>query len=179
MTREEQWKDVIGYEGLYEISNIGRVRSLDRIVIKERGPVKIKGRMMSAYIHPSGYVHVGLSKNGKKTSLKVHRLVAIHFVPGYDPLKWVNHIDEDKANPCFDNLKWVTPQENALHSMEARKKNAIFGSKNHVSKIVLNLNTGIFYECAREAAYIAGMNYSTFKGMLNGDRKNKTPFIYA
>lgn len=175
----EVWGPVVGYEGLYEVSNIGRIRSLDRILSGKRGIVRIRGRLLSTYVHNTGYVCIGLSKNGAKSHLKVHRLVAFNFVPGYDPMKWVNHIDEDKANPHYTNLEWVTPQENALHSMEARKKNAIFGSKNHVSKLVLNLNTGIFYDCAREAAEIADINYSTFKDMLNGHRRNKTPFIYA
>lgn len=179
MTREEQWKPIQGYDGVYEVSNCGNVRSIDRVIYKNGGQFILKGVNLKSFMHNTGYPTIGLSKKACRKLYRIHRLVAIHFVPGFHPLKQVNHIDENKANPHYTNLEWVTPKQNIQHSLEGRKKNATTGSKNHNSKIVLNLNTGIFYDCAREAAFVAGIKYKTFMSIMRGEIKNKTPFIYA
>lgn len=123
MKDKEIWKDIVGYEGLYQISNWGRIKSLNyRHTGKEsiRKPTSNKG----------GYLQVDLWKDGKIEHLSIHRLVAMHFLDVPDNYKeWeVNHKDEDKTNNCADNLEWCTRDYNLHYSSrlyrvdEAKKK---------------------------------------------------------
>ena len=123
---EEIWKDVVGYEGYYQVSNLGRVRSLDRIASNGR---KIKGKILSTKVNtPPYYPRVSLSVNGKMKLVQVHRLVAQAFVYNPDPehKTQVGHKDESRANNRADNLEWVTPKENSsmpLHRERVSKAN--------------------------------------------------------
>lgn len=123
---EEIWKDVVGYEGYYQVSNLGRVRSLDRIASNGR---KIKGKILSTKVNtPPYYPRVSLSVNGKMKLVQVHRLVAQAFVYNPDPehKTQVGHKDESRTNNRADNLEWVTPKENSnmpLHRERVSKAN--------------------------------------------------------
>lgn len=123
---EEIWKDVVGYEGYYQVSNLGRVRSLDRIASNGR---KIKGKILSTKANtPPYYPRVSLSVNGKMKLVQVHRLVAQAFVYNPDPehKTQVGHKDESRTNNRADNLEWVTPKENSnmpLHRKRVSKAN--------------------------------------------------------
>ena len=123
---EEIWKDVVGYEGYYQVSNLGRVRSLDRIASNGR---KIKGKILSTKVNtPPYYPRVSLSVNGKMKLVQVHRLVAQAFVYNPDPehKTQVGHKDESRTNNRADNLEWVTPKENSnmpLHRKRVSKAN--------------------------------------------------------
>ena len=123
---EEIWKDVVGYEGYYQVSNLGRVRSLDRIASNGR---KIKGKILSTKVNtPPYYPRVSLSVNGKMKLVQVHRLVAQAFVYNPDPehKTQVGHKDESRTNNRADNLEWVTPKENSnmpLHCKRVSKAN--------------------------------------------------------
>lgn len=110
---EEVWKDIQDYEGYYQVSNLGRVRSVDRIVSHWRGGKQLKkGKMLKPYTDKHGYKHVTLSKDRKGKCVQVHRLVAFAFIPNPNNLKEVNHIDENPSNNCVDNLEWCTKQYN-------------------------------------------------------------------
>lgn len=100
ITEKEVWKDVFGYEGLYEVSTLGRVRNSK------------SGRIRKQSIN-KGYYVVGLSKDARKKMFFVHRLVAVAFVPNPEGKREVNHLDEVKTNNKADNLGWATPKENA------------------------------------------------------------------
>ena len=123
---EEIWKDVVGYEGYYQVSDLGRVRSLDRITSNGR---KIKGKILSTKVNtPPYYPRVSLSVNGKMKLVQVHRLVAQAFVYNPDPehKTQVGHKDESRTNNRADNLEWVTPKENSnmpLHRERVSKAN--------------------------------------------------------
>lgn len=123
---EEIWKDVVGYKGYYQVSNLGRVRSLDRIASNGR---KIKGKILSTKVNtPPYYPRVSLSVNGKMKLVQVHRLVAQAFVYNPDPehKTQVGHKDESRTNNRADNLEWVTPKENSnmpLHRERVSKAN--------------------------------------------------------
>ena len=123
---EEIWKDVVGYEGYYQVSNLGRVRSLDRMASNGR---KIKGKILSTKVNtPPYYPRVSLSVNGKMKLVQVHRLVAQAFVYNPDPehKTQVGHKDESRTNNRADNLEWVTPKENSnmpLHRERVSKAN--------------------------------------------------------
>lgn len=118
----EIWKEVAGYEGLYEVSNFGNVRSLPR----QAGNVHIKGRILKQFIVGNGYLGVSLSKEGYSKNHSVHRLVAVAFVPNNLGLPQVNHKDEDKHNNHAENLEWITQQGNLEYGTRTeRQKQAI------------------------------------------------------
>lgn len=105
----EEWKDVKDFEGIYQVSNLGRVKSLDRVVTYEDGRKRFyKGKILRPDETKNGYLHVVLCKDGSQHSVNVHRLVALAFIPNPNNYKEVNHIDEDKTNNCVNNLEWCT-----------------------------------------------------------------------
>ena len=115
---EEIWKPIEGFEGRYEVSNLGRVRSLDRIIKRDNGhgvnDARVKGRILSQKLnHKGGYCVVNINDNGRELTKYVHRLVAQAFIPNPDGLPEVNHKDEDKQNNCVSNLEWCTPAYNS------------------------------------------------------------------
>lgn len=109
---KEIWKPVVGYEGFYEVSNIGRVRSLER---KDCLGRTVKERVLKPAFNDFGYLIVGLCAGGKQKTLKVHRLVceAFHENPYNKPQ--VNHLNEDKSDNRAVNLEWATAKENLNH----------------------------------------------------------------
>ena len=110
MTKEEIWKDIKGYEGLYKVSSEGRVKSLERIIVDSIGRKRtINERILKNSLKNCGYIYVNLYNGGKR----VHRLVAEAFIPNPEDKPEVNHKDEDKTNNCVENLEWVTAKENA------------------------------------------------------------------
>lgn len=124
MNNEEIWKDIIGYEGLYQVSSLGRVRSLDRYVVDSLENRRFyKGKVLSPVKDTDGYLKVGLSYNGKCKKCLVHRLAAQAFIENFDNLPEVNHKDEDKTNNNVDNLEWCTAKYNSNYgtSIERRK----------------------------------------------------------
>ena len=129
---KEMWRSIKGYEGLYEISNKGRVKSLARYY-KAFGYRKIiiEEKIMSPVESPQGYYQIGLSKEGAKKHVQIHRLVAQAFIPNPQSLPFINHKDENKKNNCVDNLEWCTPEYNVNYgsgiarAKEARKTKKI------------------------------------------------------
>ncbi len=118
---EEKWRPVVGYEGLYEVSNLGRVKSLDRdIEVQHKGePVKLrhfKGKILKQGRRQDGYADVSLSRQGVTTLHCVHRLIAQAWIPNPDNLDCVNHKDLDKTNNSLDNLEWVSTSDNMRHA---------------------------------------------------------------
>ena len=120
----EVWKDIIGYEGLYQVSDKGRVRSLDKTITQKDGSTRfIKGRIMKTYIC-KGYLNVDLvNMDGDKCKYKVHRLVAMTFIPNSENKPCVDHINAVKDDNRADNLRWVTYSENMLNPI-TRKNNS-------------------------------------------------------
>lgn len=117
-TYEEQWKDIAGYDGIYQVSTAGRVRSKARKVHNYTKP----GRYLRQSQKENGYLYLGLvrSDGTKSKHCYVHRLVAEAFIPNPDGLKQVNHKNSDKEDNRVENLEWVTPQENVLHFRQCR-----------------------------------------------------------
>lgn len=119
----EQWKPVKGYEGYYKVSNIGRVKSLDRCVTIRGNVIQHrKGKILSSHINHKGYVEVFLSKEGRGQTLTVHRLVAESFIPNPNNYPQVNHKDENKQNNCVDNLEWCTNHYNEHYGTRSQRQ---------------------------------------------------------
>lgn len=104
----ENWKAIPGWEGRYEVSNMGRVRSLNRTVRSRVFP----GKILSQRVNKQGYLYVGLSSHSKVVSYKVHRLVALAFIENSNGETCIDHIDRDKLNNRAENLRWCTLSDN-------------------------------------------------------------------
>lgn len=126
--KEEVWKPVLGYEGFYEISDLGNVRSLPHKVVDSKGRICLKrGKRLKTKIgNKTGYHYVNLSKNGKKKTVCVHRIIAEAFIPNPNNLPCVNHIDEDRGNSVLSNLEWCTYLYNNIYGRAiAKRKDSI------------------------------------------------------
>lgn len=130
---DEIWKDVVGFEGLYMVSNKGRVKSIDRISPTKCNSYKFtKGILRHTTHDTKGYEFVTLSdgkRNAKQYPKKVHRLVAEAFIPNPENKSQVNHKDLNKANNCVENLEWVTPSENMRHAADHGAVNCMYGKR--------------------------------------------------
>ena len=115
-TEKEIWKDVVGFEGIYKISNIGNLKSIQRNMKRGRGTVLVKDRIIKQATSMYGYKTVVLCKNNVHYNKRVHRLVAQAFIPNPMNLPFVNHIDGIKTNNKISNLEWCTASENGLHA---------------------------------------------------------------
>ncbi|WP_018923850.1 NUMOD4 domain-containing protein [Salsuginibacillus kocurii] len=129
---EEKWKpvNVEGYQQFYQVSNLGRVKSLDRV--DRRGQLR-KGRVLKQN-QSNGYYFIGLRKDGKVKQIDIHRLVALTFLNNSENKPAVNHIDGNKVNNCVTNLEWVTHKENSEHAVKTGLTN-ISGENNGAVKL--------------------------------------------
>ena len=120
--QNEIWKDIEGYEGLYQISNLGRVKSCSKLhSVKKGGTYMSKERILVPGKDKEGYLHVRLSKNWKVKLCKIHRLVALAFIPNPENYPIINHIDEIKTNNCVNNLEWCSFKYNINYSRNRKK----------------------------------------------------------
>ena len=111
----ETW---IAFANGYEVSNIGNVRSIDRVVQTAKQPLKLKGKVLKPAIDKKGYKRVAIMVDGKLTTLKVHRIVAKAFIDNVNDKPQVNHIDGIKTNNHVSNLEWVNNSENVQHAFD-------------------------------------------------------------
>lgn len=131
LTRGEKWKDVEGYEGIYQVSDRGRLRSVDRVVISKNGVKrKVKGRLMKQSTSNYGYKVITLRKGEIKKSHRVHRLVAESFINKEEGKTLINHKDGDKCNNRAENLEWCTNSENMKHAFKSGLKQPSNPNKN-------------------------------------------------
>lgn len=120
---EEIWKDIKGYEGVYQVSNLGRVKSLPRLHKFAHGYYMTKEKILSPRIcgKQREYLAVALQIDGKTKQYKVHRLVAIAFIPNPYGYNEINHKDENKGNNKMDNLEWCTRSYNVNYGSRIEK----------------------------------------------------------
>lgn len=130
---EEIWKDITGYEGYYQISNLGRVKGLDRIVKNRFFPSKIMKKSDN-----KGYKMAHLSKDSIGKLFLIHRLVAKAFIPNPNNFPDVNHKDTNKSNNNVNNLEWTTEKSNTQHAIQNGKMDYLFGENNFKSQLTLD-----------------------------------------
>ena len=138
---KEVWKDIKGWEGRYQVSNLGRVRSLDYTYKQSHGYRTREGMILKSSLKENGYARVSLGRNNQKL---IHRLVAETFIPNPENKRTVNHKDGNKQNNCVDNLEWATHQENNIHALD----NELIKTR----KRVLCIETGEIYKSVTEAS---------------------------
>ena len=136
----EYWSDIPNYEGYYQVSNHGNVRSLDRVIKEKTGKTQtLKGRVLKQRINPGGYHYIELGKNGNKATFAIHQLVAQAFIPNPNNKRTVNHIDGNKLNNSLANLEWSTYSENLEHAYKTGLRRAVksseVASKNYKRKL--------------------------------------------
>ncbi|MEC1155035.1 NUMOD4 domain-containing protein [Cytobacillus horneckiae] len=134
----EIWQDIAGYEGLYQVSNKGRVKSLLRKNIGSDGRNRtFKEKILKPISDRKGYFQVGLCKNGKAKMFLIHRLVSVAFIPNPNNKPEVNHKDGDKINNYASNLEWNTSRENIKHAFDTglMKATVFIGEENPSSKL--------------------------------------------
>lgn len=133
---EEKWLDIKGFEGLYQVSNMGRVKSFDKTIIQKNGTTRfIKGRIMKTYGDKDYYSCIDLvDKYGKKHKLKVHRLVAIAFIPNPDNKPCIDHINTIKYDNRVENLRWVTYEENMANPITKKRQDENSKAKKGMSR---------------------------------------------
>ena len=192
---EEIWRDVKGYEGLYQVSNLGRVKSLERFIKTRKNK-----NGMNGYIHKQesiriptkdykGYLRLNLYKEGKQKPFRVHRLVAQAFIPNPNNLPQVNHKDENKENNCITNLEWCTNEYN--HNYGTRNKRVAEKQKgrkipfeqikNKIAVLQINKDTNEVirkYDSIKEAQICCGVktHYSHIGECCKGERKTAYGF---
>jgi hypothetical protein len=126
---KEEWKPIKGYEGFYEVSDQGRIKSVARTLIMKNGVRRpIKEKIINGSAQASGYLNVTLSKNGTCEKLRIHRIVAEAFVPNPDHMPEVNHKDENKQNNAAANLEWCDRKYNNIYGT-AKLRSAITQGK--------------------------------------------------
>lgn len=152
----EIWKDIVGYEGLYQVSNLGRIKSY----YAKNGRPSDDARLLSGKRDKDGYIEVRLCKNGIVTYTRVHRIVANTFLQG-DVTLQVNHIDGNKANNRVDNLEFVTSKENSVHAHSTGLH------KGCVTKVkVVSKRGEILFDSITEAAKYFGVHRGWFRDRL-------------
>lgn len=159
--KQEIWKDITDYEGLYKVSNLGRVKSLKND----------KEKILKPVISSNGYLFVNLCKQGKQKPTNIHRIVAKAFIPNPNNLPIINHKDEDKTNNCVNNLEWCTYQYNNTYG--SRIDRFISSNRNNpkTSKKVLCVETNKIYHSVRQIERDLGFGIGNIWSCCNGKYK--------
>ena len=197
--KREIWKPVVGYEGFYEISSMGRLRSVDRIIIDINGRASLlKGKLVVLTHSLDGYLKVLLSKNGKQRSFKIHRLVAMAFIPNPEGKKFVDHINAIRDDNRVENLRWVTAKENSRNPVtventriattkefgsgwkiiEARNRNKSVHAEVPVLQLTTNGTVVGRYRSIASASEETGIDRTTIVGALNGRYRHAGGFLW-
>jgi hypothetical protein len=164
----EKWKDVVGYEGLYSVSNLGRIKSLDKVIYYNRGgnslSMKKSVRILKQNKTRDGYFGVCLFKDSKRKYVRVHRVVAETFIKNPKNKPYINHKDGNKLNNYVNNLEWVTGSENILHALKtglwipAKGEQRSKFSEGEVLKIRKLWDEGSITQIAMAKKYKVGKN---------------------
>lgn len=179
---KEVWKDVPGFEGIYQVSNMGRVKTLAKLLNTWNGGRMSPEKILMPKIQKSGYAHIGLWRNQKCKQVRVHRLVALLFCENdsQETKTQVNHINEDKLDNRAENLEWVTPKKNTNHGSCIKKRIKKRKSANHHFVVQIDKDTGdviAVFKNERQASLFCGRDsHGEIGKVCNG--KQKTAYGY-
>ncbi|QBX24934.1 HNH homing endonuclease [Streptococcus phage Javan220] len=178
---EEEWRDIKDYEGIYQVSNYGRVRSCTRIITYKNGSKHHKqGKILTLVPNSDGYMLVGLNVLNKQKTRLVHRLVAETFLEKIKGKNEINHIDENKKNNSVSNLEWVNRKENCNHGTRNKRiseRNRAAHPGKQIAQYTIAGELVATYPKIKEAARCLGVNCISISCALNG--KNKTAYGYV
>jgi hypothetical protein len=165
---KEIYKDVVGYEGIYQVSNLGNVKRINKKNLSYLKPLP----------NGKGYHQVALCVNCKRKIYLIHRLVAQAFIDNPNNYEQVNHINGIKTNNNLENLEWCNNSQNILHAINngliVHKK----GDDNKLSKKIIDTQTGEIYHSTLSLSIKLGVNKKTLQNCLNNNNRNKTSFRY-
>ena len=173
----EEWKDVIGYEKYYQISNIGRLRSKNMIVHYKNVQYNKKGRIIKSAISKNGYYSASL----KGKTYLIHRIVALAFINNVDGYKYVNHKNEIKIDNRVENLEWCTMEYNNRYGTKIDRIRTKQLNNKYTSKKVIQLKNGNIvntFLSTRDAARVGKFNSSHVSECCNGKRKTCNGFVF-
>ena len=182
--KNEYWRDIIDFEGLYQVSNYGRVKSLKRKVhanIKYNDKITKKECVLRQYKKHDKYWGVALCKNGKHYNKRVHILVASAFLKNKDNKKCIDHIKEvtiNNCNNCLYNLRYATHKENTLH---AKENNRLKQPKEHYRQPILKYYNNIVikeYDSIRECSKNENISRTTLYKLLDKNKRYKNGYMY-
>lgn len=179
----EIWVDIEGYENLYQISDLGRVKSLKTKILNRGGTYRsVEIKILKLSSDKDGYRLIGLTKNNKRVTKKVHRLVAEAFHPNPDNLPLVNHIDHDKSNNRKDNVEWCLSRYNSIYSKNKKNSSSskigvcwkktnnnwtshifINGKQHHLGSFISEMDAGLMYEKASENVHLYNGDIKEFR----------------
>ena len=179
---KEVWADIAGYDGLYHVSNAGRVLSLRRY--DGRG-IEVRGGILKPNVGTTGYLYVNLRKDGRSVHKKIHRLVAAAFLRPEAGRYVVNHRDGNKLNNRIDNLEWCTQAENVAHAFGngfmvagENQEAAAEGRKKPVVQYDATGNRIARYSSNIEAARLLGIHPANISQCCNGKIKTSHGYIW-
>lgn len=174
--KEEIWKDIKGFEGTYQVSSLGRVKSLERYVYgrTDRSSRIHKERILRPGLTDRGYLQVRLSLNNKSTSYSIHKLTAIAFIANKENKLTINHINGIKTDNRVSNLEWSTHSENIKHAFETGLSKAPNGERNGLSK--LNSTQVIDIRNSNERSTVLAKIYNVTRSNIYAIRKRKSWF---
>ena len=162
----EIWLPIEGYENLYEVSNLGRVRRLESVVNGKNGSKrKVSGNILKPRAQQNGYLMVNLCKNGIRRSYYMHRIVSTAFIPNPDNKPQVNHKDEDKLNNSVENLEWCTAKENTNYGTRTKR------SSEKLQKPVLCVELNQIFPSLTDTAKHFNVTLSNLSWVLTGRSK--------
>lgn len=174
---EEKWKDIQGYEGLYQVSNFGRVKSLERYKKNNLGSKSlISETILKQSISNKGYCRIHLCKDAHKKAFSVHRLVADAFVPNPNNLTDVNHKDENKKNNRADNLEWCDCKYNINYGTHNKRISLTKGCA--VQAFDKNGQLVMEFHSMCEAERQTGISQQNISNCISGKRKTAGGYVW-
>lgn len=169
--RAEEWRDIHGYEGLYKVSNLGRVKT----TVIRHGKSCVPGeKILQQTMTTTGYYKIELTKDGKRQTCKVHRLVAEAFLENKDGLPIINHIDGNTLNNVPENLEWCTPAHNVKHAYDIGLHRRKIEDGSHIVDAYTNGKS------LRQIAMDIGVSATSVRGVLKAQNiKRRTQSDYG